>query len=465
MKQQNNNDNNFTYSVVTAVYNIAPYLDDFFKSITKQSLDFESNIFLILIDDGSTDNSAAIIKIWKRKYPHNILHLRKENGGQASARNLGLTYVKTPWVTFIDPDDFVNKDYFKEVNNTLLKHKNVDISMIACNLLYYFEKYDITINKHPLREKFKTTIPPIEVKNLDKYIQLSASSAFFKTALIRKMQLQFDTRIKPNFEDAHFLNSYLITNETTSVIFLKEAIYYYRRRKNKTSTIDTTWHRPEQYNDILRFGYLDLFEKAKEKFGYIPYFVQRTILYNLSWYFKYMVDHPEFTNFLTKEKQHHFKILLEQLFNDISIEPIEEFDLSGVDDLIRAGWASYYKKRSLSKQTIYLSRSDKRLYIHYYSKSPLDFRIMINHQPLEHNVSSKYIHTFLNEPFIWEYCLEIPLERSMKTLSIEYNGEIKLHTRKRSFSNKIEIRQIEHKNLQKFKARLYQYAKKIFLGH
>ena len=62
--------NNFT--VVSAVYNVERYLNDYFQSLTDQSLNFKKNIHLIMVDDGSTDNSAEIIKEWQKKYPHNI---------------------------------------------------------------------------------------------------------------------------------------------------------------------------------------------------------------------------------------------------------------------------------------------------------------------------------------------------------------------------------------------------------
>ena len=85
--------NNFT--IVSAVYNVEKYLEDYFHSLINQSLSFKNHIRIILVDDGSTDKSADIIKKWQKKYPKNITYLHKENGGQASARNLGLDYVKT----------------------------------------------------------------------------------------------------------------------------------------------------------------------------------------------------------------------------------------------------------------------------------------------------------------------------------------------------------------------------------
>ena len=100
------------YTIVSAVYNVSKYLDEYFKSIVDQSVNFKESIYIICVDDGSTDNSAEIIKKWQKKYPKNIQYIYKENGGQSTARNLGLESVKTDWVTMIDPDDFLHINFF-----------------------------------------------------------------------------------------------------------------------------------------------------------------------------------------------------------------------------------------------------------------------------------------------------------------------------------------------------------------
>ncbi|EED2584098.1 glycosyltransferase family 2 protein, partial [Campylobacter coli] len=120
------------YTIISAVYNVEKYLDDYFNSIINQRLDFKKNIFMVLVDDGSTDNSANIIKKYQKKYPKNIVYIYKENGGQASARNLGLKYMqennyKAPWVTFTDPDDFLDRNYFYKVDKFLSAHQDDDI--------------------------------------------------------------------------------------------------------------------------------------------------------------------------------------------------------------------------------------------------------------------------------------------------------------------------------------------------
>lgn len=89
-------------SIVCPVYNTAKYLDEAIRSVIAQSFaDWE----LLLIDDGSTDGSAEICKSYVA-LDNRIHYYRKENGGQASARNLGIHHARFEWIAFLDSDDF-----------------------------------------------------------------------------------------------------------------------------------------------------------------------------------------------------------------------------------------------------------------------------------------------------------------------------------------------------------------------
>ncbi|EAJ4927154.1 glycosyltransferase family 2 protein, partial [Campylobacter jejuni] len=315
------------YAIVSAIYNVEKYLDDFFKSIINQRLDFKRNIFIICVDDGSTDNSAQIIKKYQKKYPKNIIYLHKENGGQASARNLGLKYLKendlnTPWVTFTDPDDFLNRDYFYEVDKFLMKYKNDDICMISCNIIFYYEKYHTYRDNHSLNYKYKNNNTLLENNNLNNFIQLSVASCLLKISLIQ--DLFFDEKLKPNFEDAIFINEYLLQNIDKNSIFLKNARYFYRKRKEQNSTLDGKSKIKDYYTVVPKLGYLKLLQDIK---GVIPTFIQNVVLYDLFWQIKVLINNPEKLIILNSNEKETFKKLLFFNFELIASENIVSFNI------------------------------------------------------------------------------------------------------------------------------------------
>ena len=90
-------------SVIVPVYNVAPYLDKCVQSIVDQEL---SDIEIILVDDGSTDESGALCDAWiERDARIRVIH--KENGGLSEARNTGIDAARAPWLGFIDSDDWI----------------------------------------------------------------------------------------------------------------------------------------------------------------------------------------------------------------------------------------------------------------------------------------------------------------------------------------------------------------------
>ena len=129
----NQSSNAFMFSIVMAVYNVEDYLGRVRKdSVINQSLSFEDNIQLILIDDGSSDNSKDIALNYQSKYPNNIVVVSKENGGVASARNLGLKHVRGEYVNFMDSDDkFSFKHLLKKVYNFIKNHDCDDFDVIS----------------------------------------------------------------------------------------------------------------------------------------------------------------------------------------------------------------------------------------------------------------------------------------------------------------------------------------------
>ena len=179
-----------------ALYNNEDYLAEAIESLTVQNFGFEHNVELIIVDDGSTDNSLKIAKEFEAYYPDNIKVIHKENGGQASARNLGLKYVKGDYVNFLDSDDKLSPSTLKVVYEFILE--NPDVEMISIPITFF----DNQQGPHLLNYKYKKDKVVDLIKD-PQYPQLSASSAFIKKETIDG--LAFDSRLV-NSEDALLLN-------------------------------------------------------------------------------------------------------------------------------------------------------------------------------------------------------------------------------------------------------------------
>lgn len=115
-------------SVVVPVYNVENFIDKCIDSIEQQSY---QNLDIILIDDGSTDNSGKICDEWASR-DKRIKVIHKENGGLSDARNVGIEIAKGKYVTFIDSDDYILPGFIKYLYD-LIENNNADISV--CQLI------------------------------------------------------------------------------------------------------------------------------------------------------------------------------------------------------------------------------------------------------------------------------------------------------------------------------------------
>ncbi len=120
---------NLKVSVIIPAYNVSNYIGECIDSILSQSY---SNLEVIIVDDGSTDNTAEICKAFKDS---RIRYFKKENGGVSSARNYGLDCVQGACVLFVDSDDFLEKNMIEVLVDKMVK-SNSDISV--CGAYKYY---------------------------------------------------------------------------------------------------------------------------------------------------------------------------------------------------------------------------------------------------------------------------------------------------------------------------------------
>jgi len=419
----------YQYTVVSAVYNVGKYLDDFFESITTQTLTFQNHIHLIMVDDGSTDNSAEIIKKWQKRYPKNITYLWKKNSGQASARNLGMQYVTSDWVTFIDPDDMIDYNYFEVVDSFLANNRHYNFSVVACNYLICLEKSKSIKNIHPLKYKFKAKETIYPVVDLRYFIQLAVNSAFFHVSRLKTSKVIFDEKVRPSFDDGHFVNKFLLAESRQGerfIAFLREAKYFYRKRINKSSTLDTCWQKNEQYCDPLEYGCLDLLKTAQETIGYIPLHTARTVLYCLFWYFKHLLNHDERIHFLSDKEKKEFKQLLEEIFSFIDKNTIREFSLAGTWFYHKIGWLYHFKKHVETPYIAYVDHYDSKKHevrVKYFYPEKVEEKWFVNDKHVKPITSKIRDHTFMEEIFLYEKIVWLPLSQTSLLLKGLINGQ------------------------------------------
>lgn len=398
------------YTIVAAVYNVEKYLDDFFSSLTKQRLNFKKHIQIILVDDGSVDKSAEIIQKWQQKFPQNIRYFYKENGGQASARNLGLQYVETDWVTFIDPDDFVSPYYFYKTDTFL--SKNANISIVGCPLVFYFEDKDMVKDTHPLKYRFAKGDVVLPLSNLKDHLQLSASTAFFKIDNIRNAHISFDEAMKPSFEDAKFVTDYILnTDLSTNAAFLSKISYFYRKRSDGSSTLDGAWQNPLLFSRVIEKGCIEILKTAKKKFGKIPEHIQRIVLYHIIWYFGRIVNKPAALSHLDEEQKKHFVALLHEMFSYIDEKTILRFNLAGTWFFQKVALLGLFKNTAPKSQIAYIEDFDlkkKQILVKYFSNFPIIEQWMINGKEIFPKYQKEVVYDFLGSLYTKEYRTWLP---------------------------------------------------------
>lgn len=118
------NDTNSLISVIVPIYNVEQYLSRCIESIISQTY---SNLEIILVNDGSTDESGKIAERFAEK-DNRIIVLNQENGGLSAARNTGLRKAKGSYIGFVDSDDYIDPDFYKELLSLIKSNDEVDIS-------------------------------------------------------------------------------------------------------------------------------------------------------------------------------------------------------------------------------------------------------------------------------------------------------------------------------------------------
>lgn len=203
-------------SVIVPIYNEEKNISRCIDSLLKQSY---SSYELLLIDDGSQDNSALIIDEYAAKYSF-IRAYHKLNGGVSSARNLGLKVAHGEWVTFCDADDYVTPDWLRlfaiQINDSMV--------LVVQPFIQKESKIDGPIKNGKI---FEGNVRAFLEIYFDKPMIGSLWNKLYSLSIIRKYQLQFNEFFKFR-EDEDFLVRYLkVLENNDTIVYTQCGGYYY----------------------------------------------------------------------------------------------------------------------------------------------------------------------------------------------------------------------------------------------
>ncbi len=217
--------NNPLISVVVPVYKVEEYLDECLESLVCQTY---PNIEIILVDDGSPDGCPQICDTWSEKDAR-IRVCHKQNGGLSSARNAGIEIATGDYISFVDSDDFFDKQMYEKLYDGICRSPNIGIS--AIQFYRYTEgKVDIYNKKWHIEEDMIISSQEFGIVMLRQDICYAATNKLYRRDLLKSVRFR-EGKIN---EDVLFMHDIAkeIEDRGYDMWNLSYYAYYYRMRPN-----------------------------------------------------------------------------------------------------------------------------------------------------------------------------------------------------------------------------------------
>ncbi len=216
-------------SIIVPIYNVENYLRQCLDSLINQTY---KNLEIIVINDGSTDNSGVICQEYAQK-DNRIIYIEKENGGQSEARNMGLDRMTGSYVTFVDSDDWVEPNYIEVLYKKLLEY----CADIAVGNYYSYDEQEGVFYFHIFGDSYYEKVYDnvsifenlYESKQMKNFALICVAGKLYKAGLFEDLRFE----VGKLGEDG-YLNQklYLLAKST---IYLNAGLYAYRQREGSSS--------------------------------------------------------------------------------------------------------------------------------------------------------------------------------------------------------------------------------------
>ena len=207
-------------SVIIPCFNREKYIKKCVDSISKQTL---KNIEIIVVDDGSTDNSAKIVKELQ-KDDSRIILIKQKQSGVSTARNQGLKKAKGKYIMWCDSDDYFDTTMCQKMVETL---ENEKVDIVACGMKLV---YTDGSNQKDIEDYVKLKFSGKQKLDFEKTIftDVSTPTKIFKKSIIEKYKMKFPDGL--HFEDAYFCDQYFSVAKT--IFYLDDKLYNYVRHSD-----------------------------------------------------------------------------------------------------------------------------------------------------------------------------------------------------------------------------------------
>ena len=197
-------------SIIIPIYNTEKYLNRCIETVVNQTY---SNLEIILINDGSTDNSKEICEEWCKK-DNRIIFINKDNTGVSDTRNKGLEIAKGEYISFIDSDDYIELNFYEKLLKCIMSEKT-DIVMCGYNRIYE-NKIEKHLYSYPNKlDKYSFLMKPMIIEGF-------IWNKLFKKDIIANLRFYSDIAMT---EDKLFLFEYL--DKINNISILNEPLYNY----------------------------------------------------------------------------------------------------------------------------------------------------------------------------------------------------------------------------------------------
>ena len=204
-------------SVIVPIYNVEKYLEKCINSLLSQTLE---DIQIILVNDGSKDNSGNIAKECEKNNKDRVIYVEKENGGLSDAINYGLKYATGDFIAFLDSDDYIEKNAYEKMYNKAIE-ENADY--VECDFIWEFPNKIRVDKQYPYKNK----------KEMLSFVRVVAWNKLIKRQLIIDNNLEFPKGLR--YEDVEF--TYKLIPFINKFAYVDKPFIHYVQREGSIANV------------------------------------------------------------------------------------------------------------------------------------------------------------------------------------------------------------------------------------